>query len=55
MRLKIHVINFVFLSRLFSTTAMIKFVRGVLIINKLYVIKGKKNPRRGGSEWYKEI
>lgn len=54
MWLKIHVISFIFISLLFSTTAVIKFVRRVVIINKLYITEGRK-PQEGGIEWYKEI
>lgn len=43
MRLKIHMISFIFLSQPFSPTAMTKFVRRVIIINKLYIIEGKNS------------
>lgn len=43
MRLKIHVISFTFLFKPFSPTAMIKFVRRVITINKLYIIEGKSS------------
>lgn len=47
MRLKINMMSFIFLSQPFSPTAMIKFVRRVTVINKLYIIEGK-NLREGG-------
>lgn len=53
MRLKIHVISFIFLSQPLSPTAVIKFVRRVTVINKLYIIEGK-NSQEGGIEWYRD-
>lgn len=52
MRLKINMMSFIFLSQPFSPTAMIKFVRRVTVINKLYIIEGE-NLQEGGIEWYR--